>query len=299
MRARFSSIYRVTKDAIAAFFKDQALTHSTAIAFYTVLSLAPILVLFLWLSTSLGPELQAKMTEHLSTLIGGQSAEVVDMIVDNAKPQVVTANVAGWLSIGTLLLSATAVFAQMQVALNAVWAAKVTKAKGLGIIAWLRKRLLSIGLVFVIGFLLLASLMLSATLAAVMGRFGTGVGEGLAWAALDLVLPLAVYFVLFMALFRYVPDARLAWRDVAFGSGVTSVLFVIGKWALGLYLGRSAAGSAYGAAGSLVMMLLWSYYSAAIVLFGAEITKARETVLHPPASATATTDAPAATPATG
>lgn len=269
-------LYRITRDAVVAFFEDQALTHAAAIAFYTVLSLAPILVLFLWVTSALGPDLQERLTQHMSSLIGAQGAEVVRMIVDNAERDVVTANVAGWVSLGTLLVSATAVFAQMQVALNAVWALHVKKTKGLGIVAWLRKRLLSLGLVLVLGFLLLVSLVLSSAISAVMNQVGQTIGEvGVVWAIVDLVVPFGVYFVLFMALFRFVPDARLAWRHVAFGSVVTALLFVAGKWLIGFYLGRSAIGSAYGAAGSLALMLLWSYYSAAIVMFGAEITQAR------------------------
>lgn len=269
-------VYRITEGAIVAFIEDHALTHSAAIAFYTVLSLAPTLVLFLWLSSALGPDTQARLIAHMSSLIGPQGADVVQMIVVNAERDVVSASIAGWVSLATLLLSATAVFGQMQVALNAVWALHVKKAKGLGIVAWLRKRLLSLGLVLVLGFLLLVSLVLSSTISAVMHQFGQGFAEvGLAWAAVDLIVPFGVYFVLFMALFRFVPDVRLAWHHVGFGSAVTSLLFVLGKWALGFYLGRSAVGSAYGAAGSLAMMLLWSYYSAAIVLFGAELTQAR------------------------
>jgi membrane protein len=269
-------LYKITKDAVVSFFEDQALTHAAAIAFYTVLSLAPILVLFLWVTSALGPDMQAQLTQHLSSLIGAQGAEVVRMIVENAERDVDAASIAGWVSLGTLAVSATAVFAQMQVALNAVWALHVKKTKGLGIVAWLRKRLLSLGLVLVLGFLLLVSLILSSAISAVMSQVGQTVGEvGFVWAVVDLIVPFGVYFLLFMALFRFVPDARLAWHHVAFGSAVTALLFVLGKWLIGFYLGRSAVGSAYGAAGSLALMLLWSYYSAAIVMFGAEITQAR------------------------
>jgi membrane protein len=269
-------VYSITKGAVEAFIEDQAFTHSAAIAFYTVLSLAPILVLLLWISSGLGSEMQARLTDHLSSLVGVQSAAVVRMIVENAEQEVSTANVAGWLSIGTLLVSATAVFAQLQVALNVVWALHTKKTTGLGVVAWFRKRALSLGLVLALGFLLLVSLVLSSMIAALMNRVGQSIGEvGIVWATVDLVVPFCVYCVLFMALFRFVPDARLEWRHVAFGSVVTASLFVVGKWLIGFYLGRSAVASAYGAAGSLALMLLWSYYSAAIVLFGAEITQAR------------------------
>lgn len=270
LRRVFRTIWR----AIQSFVEDQALTHSAAVAFYTVLSLAPILVLLLWVSSGLGPEMQQQLVDHLAALIGQQGVDVVETVIASADTDVDIANLAGWISVGTVLVSATAVFAQLQVALNTVWAVRPRPA-GLGILAWLRKRLLSLGLILSLGFLLLVSLVASSALSAMMHTLRTIRGNAeLLWRAVDLVVPFGVYFVVFMALFRYIPDAKLRWRHVAFGGVVTAALFVLGKFLIGLYLGTSAIGSTYGAAGSLALMLVWSYYSAAIVLFGAELTQA-------------------------
>jgi membrane protein len=268
-------------EAIKGFIEDQALTQSAAVAFFTVLSLAPIMVLLLLLTSNLGPELQRQLVEGLASLIGKQGSEVVETVVDSASStNVNVASMAGWISVGTLLVSATAVFGQLQVALNTVWAVK-TKTHGLGIAAWLRKRLLSLGLIITLGFLLLVSLVVSSTIAAMLhGRNGRVEGEAeVVWTVIDLVIPFAMYCVLFMAVFRYIPDARLRWRHVAFGSVVTATLFVLGKYLIGLYLGTTALGSQYGAASSLVLMLVWAYYSSAIVLFGAELTEAHVRLL--------------------
>lgn len=275
MRRRLALTWSITKRAVDLFVDSQALTHSAAVAFYTVLSLAPILVLLLWASSALGADTQQRLIDQLSSMIGYQGADVVDTVVERAQNRVDTGNLAGLVSLGGIVVSATGVFAQMQVALNTVWTVK-TKRNGLGVAAWLKKRLLSLGLILSLGFLLLVSLVLSSALAAILHRLRSSDLESMwLWTTTDLVVPFAMYVVLFMALFRYVPDIRLGWRHVAFGSVVTAFFFAIGKAALGLYLGTSALASAYGAAGSLALMLVWSYYSAAIVLFGAAITHAR------------------------
>ena len=273
MLERLRRVWKVIWGAAMAFVEDEALTHGAAIAFYTVLSMAPILVLLIWLSSALGPNMQDQLIEQVAGLVGRQGGEVIGMIMQNADRDPDTAHVAGWMSIGAILVSATAVFAQLQVALNAIWAVK-PRTKGLGIAAWLRKRLMSLGLILSFGFLMLVSLVVSSALSAVMHRVESALpGAAAVWRVGDFVVPFLVYLVMFMALFRFVPDAELGWRHVAFGGVVTAALFVLGKWLIGLYLGTSALASSYGAAGSLILTLLWAYYSAAIVLFGAELTQ--------------------------
>jgi membrane protein len=280
MKERLRFLWAVLWRATDIFITSQALTHSAAVAFYTVLSLAPILVLLLWVSAALGADLQRRLLEELSSLIGMQGATLVDLVVNRAQTRVETGNLAGWISLGGIFVSATGVFAQMQVALNTVWTVQAKRA-GLGIAAWLRKRLLSLGLILSLGFLLLVSLVLSSVLSLLLHSMrGTTPDALWFWTAIDLGLAFGVYVLVFMAIFRYVPDIQLEWRHVGFGSAVTAFLFAIGKWLLGLYLATSALGSAYGAAGSLALMLVWSYYSAAIVLFGAAITHARVHELH-------------------
>lgn len=267
------SIPKIVVKATMAFFEDSALTHSAALAFFTVLSLAPILVLLLWLTSALGTDLQQRLIDHLAGLVGMEAADLIETVVDSAERDVDIGHVAGWLSLIGLAVSATGVFAQLQIALNAIWGVRA-KPIGIATFAWLRKRVLSLGLILSFGFLLLVSLVVSSALAALMfsvrERFP---GGGWLWAAMDLVVPFAVYVAIFMTLFRFVPDARLRWRHVALGALVTAALFLVGKWLIGFYLGTSAIGSTYGAASSLALMLVWSYYSAAIVLFGAEITQ--------------------------
>jgi len=164
------------------------------------------------------------------------------------------------------------VFGQLKDALNTIW--KVAPRKSGGIMVMIKERFLSVAVVLGIGFLMLVTLIIDSVIAA-MGRYAKGHlpgGEGL-WQAVQLVVSFAVVTVLFALIFRLLPDVKIEWRDVWLGTALTSVLFVIGKFALGLYLGRSAVGSSYGAAGSLVVLLLWVYYSAQILLFGAEFTQ--------------------------
>lgn len=266
--------WRIVWRAVQAFIEDQALTHGAALAFYTGLSMAPILVLLVMITSGLGGETQEQLIEEIGRLVGRQGAEVVDVVITNADKDVDMENFAGWLSLGALLVSATAVFAQLQVALNTIWAVK-PKVQGLGIGSWLRKRLLSLGLILSFGFLLLVSLVVSSAVSSIIYRMqDSWPAAGVLWRVTDLVLPFLVYVVMFGALFRYIPDADLRWRHVLFGGVVTAFLFVLGKWLIGLYLGTTKVGTPYGAAGSLILLLLWAYYSAAIVLFGAELTQA-------------------------
>lgn len=266
--------WRILWRAVQAFIEDQALTHGAALAFYTGLSMAPILVLLVMITSGLGKETQEHLIDEIARLVGRQGADVVDLILTNADRDVDTENLAGWLSLGALLVSATAVFAQLQVALNTIWAVK-PKVQGLGIVSWLRKRLLSLGLILSFGFLLLVSLVVSSVLSSIIYRMqDSWPAAGVLWPVTDFVLPLIIYVVMFGALFRYIPDADLRWRHVLFGGVVTAFLFVLGKWLIGLYLANSTVGTAYGAAGSLILLLLWAFYSSAIVLFGAELTQA-------------------------
>ncbi len=172
-----------------------------------------------------------------------------------------------------LIVAATAVFAQLQSALNRIW--EVTPKKGSFVADFLRKRMLSFALVVGIGFLLLVSLVLSAGLSALQAHFEGRFGSEAAWLGwISNVVSFLLFTLLFAMVFQILPDAKIPWRDVWVGALVTALLFVVGKWAIGLYLGRSAVGSAYGAAGSVLVILLWVYYVSMILLFGAEFTRA-------------------------
>ncbi|MGH7970774.1 MAG: YihY/virulence factor BrkB family protein, partial [Limisphaerales bacterium] len=174
---------------------------------------------------------------------------------------------------GTLLVTATGVFIELQSDLNTIWG--VEQRSGLGAWGFIKDRLLSFAMVIGIGFLLLVSLVVSASLQAVLKYFGTVVpGHGSIWVVLNSAISFAVITLLFAMIFKVLPDVRIAWRDVWVGAATTAFLFTAGKFLIGLYLGQSASISAYGAAGSIVLILLWVYYSAQILFFGAELTQA-------------------------
>jgi membrane protein len=259
-------IWTLLKTAVTDFVADGAMTHAAGIAFYTALSFAPLITLLISVGGWLGPDTQQSLVGEVERVIGEQAAGVVDTIVENARNQG-GGTLAFWLSLAVALFSASGVFAQLQNALNQVWDVKAKP--GQGVWGWVRTRVLSIGVVAGIIFILLASLAVSAAIDYLLpasdgwGRIGS------------IVISLIVYIPMFMLLFKLLPDVKIAWADVLFGSVVTALLFMIGKALIGLYLGHSAVGSAYGAAGSLVVLLVWVYYSAIILLFGVELTQTR------------------------
>lgn len=247
--------------------------RSAAIAFYTLFSMAPLLVVAVSISGAVFGEerTRAGLEAQVEELAGDESALLVRRVLDSAdRPNL--SRWAGLLGIVTLLLGATTVFGQLQESLNAVW--EVKPRPGELARSFLKKRLLSLGLVLVFGFLLLVSLVLSAVIAALGGFLQRQVGlpDGLL-GALDFVLFLLVISGLFLMIFRIVPDAELEWRDVALGAGVTGLLFSVGKELIGLYIGRAGVASVYGVAGSLVLLLLWVYYSSMLLLLGACFTR--------------------------
>jgi membrane protein len=269
----FKGAWWVVKTAFTSFFKDDAMTLGAALAYYTALSIAPLLVLLVWATSALGPKMQDKLVNELVGLIGKQGGEAIQMIVHNAKQRPDLGHIAGYISLGVLLFSAAGVFGQLQASLNRLWNVK-SKPKA-GIWDLVRKRLLSFGMVFTIGFLLLVSMAVSAGISMVLGSVRDSLpgGETL-WHIVNFVTPLIVIIPLFALIFEYLPDAIIRWRDVWMGAAVTGVLFAIGKLLIGLYLGHGSVGSAYGAAGSLIVLLVWVFYSSLILFFGAELTQA-------------------------
>ncbi len=253
--------------AIKDFDADNASTLAAALAFYTTLSLAPLLLILLFVMGFIGPSAQEQLIQEVQNLMGTEAGSVIRVIIDNAHQQ----RQAGWLSgiigIATLLFSATAVFGQLQMSMNRVWNVEVRPMRNI-LWEWLKTRLLSLGMVAGIGFLLLVSLTVTTALHLVLGS------GGWLWILLDNAISLAVYTIAFAMIFKVLPDVKIAWHDVSFGAALTALLFVVGKWAIGKYLGYSSIASAYGAAGSLVVLLLWVYYSSLIVLFGAELAQA-------------------------
>jgi len=261
------------KETFTAWSNDKVPRHGAALAYYTVLSLVPLLVVIIAsIGLILGHDVvQTHLLEQIGKLVGPQSAEAIkDMLQRANEPSkgIVPSVVAA----GTLLFGASGVFAQLQDSLNSIWGVKPKEGRGL----WglLQDRFMSFAALLGTGFLLLVSLVLSAALSAFGKWFGGWLpAPELVLQGLELLISLAVITGLFAMMFKVLPDAEVAWRDVWIGAVLTALLFTIGKLAIGLYLGKSDVGSAYGAAGSLVIILVWIYYSAQILLFGAEFTQ--------------------------
>lgn len=268
-------IGQAAKVALVDWINDAATRFAAALAFYTIFSLAPLLVIAVVVAGAVfGIEAaRTAMLDEVRAMVGGAGAQLARQALEQAQAsgRSITAAIVG---VAALLFGATAVFAQLQDALNAVWEIK-PEPKGLGVRLYLRKRVLSFGMVLAIGFLLLVSLAVSAVLNAVTGRVATSVPHmDLLWRLLSFLVSFSIITVLFGAIYKVLPDARVAWRDVWIGSITTALLFTLGKFLIGLYLGRSALGDVYGAAGSLAIILVWVYYSGMIFLYGAEFTQA-------------------------
>lgn len=261
------------KDTATSWSKDKAARLAAALSFYTVFSLAPLILIAIAVAgLAFGREAASgAIAGQISRLVGQQAGEAIQGIVQNAN-RPAHGIVASILGVVTLLFGASGVFGQLKDALNTIWG--VQPKPGQGIWVFLKDRFLSFTMVLGVGFLLLVSLLLSTALSAFTGYLG-GFASGVTWLGpvLDIVISLVVVTVLLGLMFKVLPDAEVQWRDVWIGAFLTAVLFTVGKFLIGLYLGRSSVGSAYGAAGSLVILLLWTYYSSQILFFGAEFTK--------------------------
>ena len=244
-------------------------TMGASLAYFTVLSLAPLLVIAVAIAgLAFGKKaVEGLIVYQISDLVGAAGAQAIQTILANAKSpsQGIVATALGFL---TLLVGASGVFNELRNALNTIWDVKPTSS---GLRSLVKEQLRSFGLVLSIGFLLLVSLIVSAVLSGVSKFVGAYVPVSLLWIS-DLVISLVVITVLFALMYRVVPDTHILWTDVWIGAAATAILFALGKLLIGVYLGRASVGSAYGAAGSLVIVLVWVYYSAQILLFGAEFT---------------------------
>lgn len=264
----------VLKRTFAQFQENNSLRLAAALSYTAVFSIPPLLIVVIAIAGAVfGQEaVTGQVFGQLRGLLGADAAAGLQKIIVNfnrhdAGPLATTVGV------GTLLFGATTFFATLQESLNDIWNLKPKPKNGL--MQWLKTRVLSLGLVLSVGFLLLVSLVLSAGLAAV-GTYLRGLLPDVTvvlFFVVDLVLSLVLISVVFALLFRYLPDARVAWRNVWPGAILTAVLFIIGKYLIGLYVAKADPGSAYGAAGSVVVLLVWVYYSALLVFFGAEFTQ--------------------------
>ena len=260
------------KETVTAFIDDNALSRGASMAFYAVTSLAPILLIIIAIAGLVFGEEAARnaLAGQFQALMGQQSAELLQSAVRNAgkKSSGVLATIIGMV---TLIATASGVFGEMQSALNTIW--KVDP-QGTTVSRLLRARAASLGLVAALGFLLLVSLVVSAGISALGDYVNTVLPFGkLILSILNTVISFLLIAVLFAAIYKILPDKRLEWGDVIIGAIATSLLFTIGKSLIGWYLGTSAVASTYGAAGALIIVLLWIYYSSQIFLLGAEFTR--------------------------
>ena len=264
----------VVKATVAEFVEDDAMTLAAALAYYTALGLSPMFILLIWLATFAGEDMQQRVVAQLQGLVGPQGGQTLKAVVDNADATPQLGTIAGIVSLLTLLFSVSGVFEQLQAALNRMWDVKAAPVTAHGNWIWFRKRLLSLGAFLSVGFMLIVSLAVTAFVEGWTDRLRQGLpGTALVWELVTFVVSLLVSAVLFALIFKVLPDVKLGWRDTAVGGFATAVLFSIGRWLIGVYLGRSSIGSAYGAAGSLVVVLVWVYYASLVVFLGAELTQ--------------------------
>jgi membrane protein len=264
--------FTLLRQTVADWIEDKAPQLGAALAFYTALSLAPLLVIALAVAGLVFDARSAReqLGHEIQSLVGKEGAAAInDMIESASSPAMGSAAAA--LGFITLLFGASGVFGQLQESLNVIW--EVRRKGGRGLWGLIKDRFLSFAMVLGVAFLLLTSLLLSTALSAFTSL--VGVGEATPWLAQAATsfVSFAVTTLLFALIFKVLPDVTIAWRDVWLGALVTSGLFTIGKVAIGAYLGHSAMASSYGVAGSFVVLLVWTYYSAQIVFFGAEFTQ--------------------------
>lgn len=267
-----SKYLTVLKETFKEFGQDKAPRLGAALAYYTIFSIGPLLLIAISMAgIFLGQEAaQGRVSAELDKIFGSQMSQSVEqMIQAAAKPK--SGTVATIVGVITLLFGASGVFGQLKDAMNTIW--NVEPKKVSGIKGFVKGRFLSLAMVLVIGFLLLITLVFDTAISAMGPMLGRFVGGEPLLQAIQLVLSTGIAILLFAAIFRILPDIRIAWRDVWVGAILTAILFVLGKFGLGIYLGKAAVGSAYGAAGSLVILLVWVYWSAQILFLGAEFTQ--------------------------
>ena len=274
MKRIVRSSWSILKETVKGFFEDDSLNYASSIAFSTIFSLPAILIIALAVGSTFYEKnvVQKEMIDQLGRLVGTGTSQEIESILTQA-----TFDSTGWwartVGVITLVVSATTVFMSLQNSLNKIWGIKAKPQRG-----WLKyivNRLLSLAMVISFAFVLLVSLVVD-TLLVVFQKMLAKVIEGLTLylvTGLNLVISLGIITVIFGLLFKVLPDAKIRWRDVWVGALITTLLFTLGKYLIGFYLGNSSFNSAYGAAGSLVIILLWVYYSTVILLFGAELTQ--------------------------
>jgi membrane protein len=275
LKGRLRDLGSIVAQSVSAWLAHNASSMGAALAFYTLFSVAPILIIALAFAGYVfgAHAAETDLLSQLRALIGDAGAEALRGLLASAHYSD-KRGVAAAIGLATLVIGATSVFGELQHALDVVWGSPPNSRRDGAWWELLRRRLLSFGMVLGVGFLLLVSLIASALLAAFGGWLEARVRElRVVLPVLDIAVSFAMTVLLFAMIYKYVPRERIAWRDVWIGAAVTAFLFAVGKSLIGVYLGRSSFSGAYGAAGSLIVLLLWIYYSAQIFLLGAEFTR--------------------------
>ena len=254
------------------FVEIDVLAQSAALSFYGLLSMAPLLVLLLWLTASLYPSAQDALVAQVGQIAGNGGMIVARTVLENATAQPGVGSMAGLWSTLLLFVGATAVFAQLQNALNMIF--RTDRQRLDGIVAWLKKRVFSFGVVLALGFLLIVSMIATTALQVVFAHLPSVL------PAIGYATTLLLYTLAFAFLYHYLPDRRVAWRQAFLGGAITALLFALGRYLIGLYLAQAAPGSAYGSMGALVLLLLWTYYAAVVFFAGALITAVIDERMH-------------------
>lgn len=274
-KTTIKGIWEVLKYSFKGFSNDKVMKMSSSLAYYTIFSLAPLLIIIISLSgIFLGRDAaEGKVYEQLENFVGSNTALQLQEMIKNASLSG-KSNMAVIIGVVTLIIGATTVFAQIQDSINSIWGLKPKPKSDL--LQFLRNRVLSFSIIVGLGFLLLVSLTISALIDGFSGSLHSQFPDVTVvfFYIINLTITLIITAVIFGAIFKVLPDAKIKWKDVAAGAMATAVLFMLGKFGISYYIRKSNVGSTYGAAGSLVILLLWVYYSAIILYFGAEFTKA-------------------------
>lgn len=273
---RIPGVLRLFWSAVQSFSADKVPRLGAALAYYTLFAIAPVLLVVIAIAGALFGEaaVRGEIVGQIEGVMGREGAVAVQQLLEGAaRPR--EGRLASIIGGATFFLATTGAFLELQGALNAIWRVRPKQDSGINFLRVVRRRLLSFGIVVTLGFLLMVSLAVSAALSALAGWIGARVpGFDILLSVVNIAVSLLVISALFALLFKVLPDVELTWRDVGLGALVTGILFTIGKELMSIYLGQSATASTYGAAGSVVILLLWVYYSSQIVLLGAEFTRA-------------------------
>lgn len=272
---KFSDVLTVLKSSASEFSNNNSFRHAAALSYYTIFSLPPLLLIVITVASAAygGEAITGEIYGQIKGLVGADSAKFLQDSIAKFTLQE-KSGMASIIGIGTLLFAATTFFVTLQESINDIWNLKV-KTEGVGIGAFLKQRFLSFGLILSVALLLLISFVVSAVLSAFTGWLQQMLPEVgiVAIKLVDFLLSLGVTTLLFALIYRFLPDAIIRWRDVGVGAFITALLFVIGKFLIAFYIAKSNPGSAFGAAGSAIVLLLWVNYSSLIIFFGAEFTQ--------------------------